>query len=138
MLKKLKFAENATGFCAALCAILAVLVANGANPNRAAAILLAVATPLLAFSASLLRKRINAVLLEEHRKLPVNATKATVVKSRVGHRYSHASSRTGSVHSGPPMYYVTFEKESGIRVELYVPRESLFGCPGGQKRHPPL
>ena len=34
MLKKLKFAKNAAGFCAALCGILALLAANGTHKQR--------------------------------------------------------------------------------------------------------
>ena len=133
MLKKLKFAKNAAGFCAALCGILALLAANGTNTSRAAVFALVLMTTILAFVESRLDKRINAILLEEHKKLPINASKAIVVKSRVGHRYFHSSSRTGRVHSGPPMYYVTFEKESGIRMELYVPREVYLSAKEGKK-----
>ena len=130
MLKKLQFAEKGCSVCAALCGILALLAANGTTTSRTVAFALALLTPILAFFASRLRKRINAILLEEHQKLPVNAVKATVVKRRVGHRL--VSAGKSGFRSGPPMYYVTFEKECGTDMELYVPRDVYLAAQEGK------
>lgn len=133
MLKRLRFAEWICHFVAAVCCVLALLAAKGTNTNIMLPLLLISGMILLALIATRFRKRINAILLEEHRKLPVNATKAIVVKSRVGHRYIPSSSKHGSVRSGPPMYYVTFEKKNGTRMELYVPREVYLAAREGKE-----
>ena len=130
MLKRLKFAEWICHFAAAICGVLALITAKGANANKMLALLLIAGMILLAFIATRFRKRINAILLEEHQKLPVNAVKATVVKRRVGHRL--VSAGKSGVRSGPPMYYVTFEKESGTDMELYVPRDVYLAAQEGK------
>ena len=130
MLKKLRFAEWICHFAAAICCILALITAKGANANKMLALLLIAGMILLAFIASRFRKRINAILLEEHQKQPVNAVKTKVIKRRVGHRY--VSAGKSGVRSGPPMYYVTFEKENGACMELYVPRDVYLAAQEGQ------
>lgn len=49
---------------------------------------------------------------------------------RVGYRYR--SSGKGSVNSGPPMYYVTFETERGSCMELYVLRDVYMAAREGK------
>ena len=128
MLKKLKLAERACNLVAILISIPTLAALCGHEANRTAVAALLAVVFVLAFIASRLRKRINVIRLEEHEKLPINAVKAKVVKRRVGYRY-RAGGRSGAVRSGAPMYYVTFETESGDRMELYVSRNVYFANP---------
>ena len=129
MLRKLRFAESACNVGALTSCMLMLLAASGPKANGAVLFTLLAGMVLLVFSASRFRKQINAILLEEHEKLPIKSTKAKVVKRRVGYRYRGGGGRSGTVRSGPPMYYMTFETELGDRMELYVSRDVYFANP---------
>lgn len=130
-MKKLKAAERACNIVAFLCGVLMLLAASGENTNGVAVAVMLAVMFLLIFAASRLRKRSNAILWEEHEKLPINAEKAAVVKRRVGYRY-RGGGRSGTVRSGAPMYYVTFETERRS-MELYVSRDVYFAAPEGKR-----
>ncbi len=132
MLKKLKFAEgacNAASFC---CGVLMLLCISGEIET---AVILIVIAAMIAFAVagSRFREQINKILLEKQQAMPINTTRATMVKSRVGYRYRTGGGKSGTVRSGPPMYYVTFETEQRGRVEFYVPRDVYFAVQEGQQ-----
>lgn len=132
MLTKLQNAERVCNAAAITSGVLLLAAISGTEPNGVAAIVALVLTIVMAVIAGRLRKQINRIQLEQHKRLPVNTTRATVVKRRVGYRYSYASGRSGTVRSGSPMYYVTFETERGVSMELYVSRDVYFAALEGK------
>ncbi len=133
MLRKLKFAEGACNAAAILSCIFMLLMFSGepaADWMPIAALLLMIA---FAVAAGRFRKQINKILLEKQQAMPINTTRATVVKSRVGYRYSGGGGKSGTVRSGPPMYYVTYDTKTRGRVEFYVPRDVYFAVKEGQQ-----
>ena len=126
-MKKLQLVERACNAVAILLAIptLASLTGAAEKISRPLLLLLLAVVFLLMYLSYLLRKRIHAVQVDAHNKLPINTVKATVVKSRIGYRYQPSNSK-GGVRSGPPLYYLTFETVDGKRMELYVSRNVYF------------
>ncbi len=124
-MKKLQLAERACNAVAILLAIptLASLTGAAEKISRPLMLVLLAVVFLLAYVSHRLHKRIYAIQVEAHNKLPINTVKATVVKSRIGYRYQNCK---GGVRSGPPLYYLTFETVDGKRMELYVSRNVYF------------
>ena len=131
MLKRLDFAEKVCRFTAITIAIPTLAALCGHDADRPLVLALLAVMFLLAFIASRLHKRVQAIKLDEHEKLPINAVKVEVVKRRVGYRYSSAGK--SGVRSGPPLYYVTFKTKHGASLELYVSREVYFAASEGKR-----
>lgn len=130
-MKRLRLAEQACTAAAILSCILMLLTNSGERAAEwmpFAAMLLMI---VFAVAASRFRKQINKILLEKQQAMPINTTRATVVKSRVGYRYSSAGK--GGVRSSSPMYYVRFDTEKRGEVEFFVPRDVYFAVQEGQQ-----
>ena len=130
MLKKLKTAKRLCNLIAVVSAIMMGGYLNGENTKPGMVLLMLAAVMVLSVVDGRINKRIRQIELEAHQKLPVCTTKATVLKRRVGYRYSAGGK--GYVRSSSPMYYVTFDTERQGQMEFYVPRDVYFSAREGK------
>ena len=130
MLTKLQNAERVCNAIAIISGFLFLAAMSGKKPNGVGAIAMLVLMIAMAVIAGRFRKQINSILVEQHKNLPVNTTRATVLKRRVGYRYRPGGK--GGVRSGPPMYYVTFRPEVGDELELFVLRDVYYTAKEGR------
>ena len=131
MLRNLRLAETICNVGALLSFLLMVL-ADSEKEEKEAIVMIALLLMILCmFIASRVRKRIYMIEQAKHELLPVMAERARVLKRRVGYRYS-GGGRSGTVRSGPPMYYIVFLTEQENRMELFVTRDVYFANPEGK------
>lgn len=75
--------------------------------------------------------RINRLLEEENRRKPIVNTPATVVSSRIWHKYWTYGGHRATIRS-TPYWYVTFRTPKHGDVELNVPHEVFLASQKGK------
>lgn len=75
--------------------------------------------------------RINRLLEEENRCKPIVNTPATVVSSRIWHKYWTYGGHRATIRS-TPYWYVTFRTPKHGDVELNVPHDIFLASPKGR------